>query len=60
VSASTKCRTCHRVAKREGNKFFPFCCERCQMADLGRWLREEYRVPDETTPVTGPGPDEES
>jgi endogenous inhibitor of DNA gyrase (YacG/DUF329 family) len=24
----------------------PFCSERCKLADLGRWLREEYRVPD--------------
>jgi uncharacterized protein len=24
----------------------PFCCERCKLADLGRWLREDYRVPD--------------
>jgi uncharacterized protein len=23
----------------------PFCSERCKMADLGRWLGEEYRVP---------------
>jgi hypothetical protein len=40
--------------QRAGNKFFPFCSERCQMADLGRWLREEYRVPDESTPVDLP------
>jgi endogenous inhibitor of DNA gyrase (YacG/DUF329 family) len=23
----------------------PFCSERCKMADLGRWLGEEYRAP---------------
>jgi len=23
----------------------PFCSERCRMADLGRWLSEDYRVP---------------
>jgi endogenous inhibitor of DNA gyrase (YacG/DUF329 family) len=23
----------------------PFCSERCKMADLGRWLGEEYRIP---------------
>jgi uncharacterized protein len=27
----------------------PFCSERCKLADLGRWLSEGYRVPDETT-----------
>jgi uncharacterized protein len=24
----------------------PFCSERCRLADLGRWLSEDYRVPD--------------
>ena len=26
---------------------FPFCSTRCQMIDLGRWLGEEYRIPDQ-------------
>ena len=26
----------------------PFCSERCRMADLGRWLSEDYRVPDDS------------
>jgi endogenous inhibitor of DNA gyrase (YacG/DUF329 family) len=30
--------------------FRPFCSERCKLLDLGRWLSEDYRVPD-TTPV---------
>lgn len=25
---------------------YPFCSYRCQMIDLGRWLDEEYRIPD--------------
>jgi endogenous inhibitor of DNA gyrase (YacG/DUF329 family) len=28
----------------------PFCSERCKLADLGRWLTENYRVPDKTPP----------
>lgn len=24
---------------------FPFCSERCKMADLGKWFGEEYVVP---------------
>jgi uncharacterized protein len=24
----------------------PFCSEQCKLADLGRWLMEDYRVPD--------------
>jgi len=44
------CPTCKKSSKRDANKFFPFCCERCQMADLGRWLAEDYRVPDDSSP----------
>jgi uncharacterized protein len=31
----------------------PFCSERCKLADLGRWLGEEYRVPH--NPAEPPG-----
>jgi uncharacterized protein len=27
--------------------FFPFCSRRCQWADLGKWLNEEYRISEE-------------
>jgi endogenous inhibitor of DNA gyrase (YacG/DUF329 family) len=27
-----------------GNRFRPFCSERCKMIDLGKWANEEYRV----------------
>jgi endogenous inhibitor of DNA gyrase (YacG/DUF329 family) len=26
---------------------FPFCSSRCKTIDLGRWLKEEYRIPKE-------------
>jgi endogenous inhibitor of DNA gyrase (YacG/DUF329 family) len=42
----------------------PFCSERCRLADLGRWLSEDYRVPDDTpleigsdSPEPGENPD---
>jgi hypothetical protein len=28
-----------------GNKWRPFCSERCKMIDLGDWANERYRVP---------------
>ena len=31
----------------------PFCSERCRLADLGRWLSEDYRVPDDTPSEIG-------
>ena len=33
----------------------PFCSERCKLADLGRWLSESDRVP-EDPPADEPGP----
>ena len=32
---------------RAVNPDFPFCSHRCRMIDLGKWLGEEYRIPDE-------------
>lgn len=26
-------------------EFFPFCCERCKLIDLGAWATEKYQVP---------------
>jgi endogenous inhibitor of DNA gyrase (YacG/DUF329 family) len=28
---------------------FPFCCERCQLIDLGRWLDGKYQIPVQET-----------
>ncbi len=27
-----------------GSQYFPFCCERCKMSDLGHWMSENYRI----------------
>ena len=37
---------------------FPFCSDRCQMIDLGRWLGEEYRIADRDTVVWPPPGDD--
>ena len=37
------CAYCRRHAAV--TEFFPFCSERCKMADLGQWLGGTYRVP---------------
>jgi endogenous inhibitor of DNA gyrase (YacG/DUF329 family) len=47
-----RCPTCRAIATKEGNKLWPFCSERCQMVDLGRWLEEVYRIPDEQPEAT--------
>jgi len=40
-----KCPTCQKETTYEGNRFRPFCSERCKLIDLGRWAGGEYRVP---------------
>jgi endogenous inhibitor of DNA gyrase (YacG/DUF329 family) len=37
----------------------PFCSERCKLADLGRWLSEDYRVPEEQAPPPSPAEPED-
>jgi endogenous inhibitor of DNA gyrase (YacG/DUF329 family) len=46
--ATAACPTCRQPAVHDGNKLFPFCSERCQLVDLGRWINEDYRIPDES------------
>jgi endogenous inhibitor of DNA gyrase (YacG/DUF329 family) len=35
-------------------KYRPFCSERCKLADLGRWLNEDYRIPDTESATEAP------
>ena len=41
------------AAPRNENRSFPFCSERCQTIDLGRWLDERYRIPAEGASTDG-------
>lgn len=45
-----RCPLCRNETNWEENPWRPFCSERCQMIDLGRWATEEYRVPLMETP----------
>ena len=48
-----KCPTCKKPVEM-GTAWFPFCSERCQSIDLGRWANEEYRIPAvDQTPESG-------
>jgi endogenous inhibitor of DNA gyrase (YacG/DUF329 family) len=55
-----KCPTCGQPSNRTtAGKAYPFCGERCWALDLGKWLNEEYRVPDEReSPPTPPSGNE--
>jgi endogenous inhibitor of DNA gyrase (YacG/DUF329 family) len=43
-----KCPTCRRpVAWSEDSPYRPFCSDRCRLIDLGAWLTEQHKIPDE-------------
>jgi uncharacterized protein len=42
------CPSCRKVVPLEEGlrpTTVPFCSERCQLTDLGRWFSDEYTVP---------------
>jgi endogenous inhibitor of DNA gyrase (YacG/DUF329 family) len=43
-----RCPICQRWMEGQGPvewPQFPFCSQRCRLVDLGRWLKEDYRLP---------------
>jgi endogenous inhibitor of DNA gyrase (YacG/DUF329 family) len=57
------CPTCRKKLSPAQRKapFFPFCSERCQLIDLGRWFREDYTIPaSPPEPETGDNPNEKT
>jgi endogenous inhibitor of DNA gyrase (YacG/DUF329 family) len=57
MASMVRCPTCGRpVEWSEGSTYRPFCSDRCRLIDLGAWLSEERRIPDESsTPRDGDG-----
>ena len=39
------CPACQRRFDSKTSEVLPFCSERCQQIDLGRWLDEQYGLP---------------
>ncbi|WP_298285597.1 DNA gyrase inhibitor YacG [Acidocella sp.] len=42
--------TCPICAKPAHPAHKPFCSARCAQIDLGRWLRDDYKIPVRPTP----------
>ena len=40
-----QCPTCDKEFKPETSAAMPFCCQRCRLIDLGRWLDEKQGLP---------------
>ena len=47
VRIQAQCPVCGKPADERHR---PFCSKRCADIDLGRWLKEGYRVPTDETP----------
>ena len=44
-----KCPQCGRpVPWSAESTYRPFCSDRCRLVDLGAWLTEEHRIPDDS------------
>ncbi|MEO1614609.1 MAG: DNA gyrase inhibitor YacG [Planctomycetota bacterium] len=43
----TKCPTCGKRFIMDETDAPPFCCQRCKLIDLGRWLDEEIGIPED-------------
>ncbi|MCX8071544.1 MAG: DNA gyrase inhibitor YacG [Candidatus Binatia bacterium] len=41
------CPVCRTPVRWEENPWRPFCSQRCQAVDFGRWASEAYRIPGE-------------
>ena len=41
------CPTCRAHTPWEGNPHRPFCSLTCRLIDLGVWLDEGYRIPED-------------
>ena len=47
------CPICKNETPWAGNKFRPFCSERCSLIDLGKWASDEYRIAGEKKEIPG-------
>ena len=50
------CPTCRDQFDTATTPAMPFCCERCRLIDLGRWVDEKHSLV--VDPEEGPGDDE--
>ncbi len=44
-----KCPKCGKEVETTGNRYRPFCSERCKLLDLSNWLSGSYGIPEENS-----------
>ena len=56
MATIVKCPTCRRdVEFSPASQYRPFCSDRCRLIDLGAWLTEQHKIPDERAVPEDPG-----
>jgi endogenous inhibitor of DNA gyrase (YacG/DUF329 family) len=53
MPAKIRCPGCGKKSLWEGNRWRPFCSERCKMSDLGAWVTGGYTIPGDPEEDTG-------
>jgi endogenous inhibitor of DNA gyrase (YacG/DUF329 family) len=49
MTAIVKCPTCRRqVEWSPESRYRPFCSDRCRLIDMGAWLSEQHKIPDDS------------
>jgi len=49
MATTVKCPTCRRpVEWSAASAYRPFCSDRCRLIDLGAWLSEQRKIPEES------------
>ncbi len=51
-NSQQRCAICRKPVSPDSADF-PFCGERCRMADLGLWMMGSYRIPRALNPLDG-------
>ncbi len=54
MSDREKCRSCGRELPGKAKascRWYPFCCERCKLVDLGQWFDEKYGLTETEEPL---------
>lgn len=55
IRKKRRCPTCGRPGVAD---YRPFCSKRCADVDLGRWLKEGYRIPGDPAPLEESDPED--
>jgi len=49
MATIVKCPTCRRPVEWSAESpYRPFCSDRCRLIDMGAWLTEQHKIPDES------------